>query len=47
MNTALTLMIGITTDLIAARYSASPSGLELLDQAMLTVLPSPPSTPEL
>ena len=39
--TLITLMMGMITVLMAARYSASPRGCWLLDHAMFTVFPSP------
>ena len=37
--------MGMITVLMAARYSASPRGCGLLDQAMFTVFPSPGELP--
>ena len=43
----LTLMMGSTTALRAARYSASPRGVLLADHAMFTVVPRPGPLPSM
>ena len=46
MYPVYTLIIGRTTALRAARYSASPRGRSFKDQAMFTFAPSPSPDPE-